>query len=80
MLRFHYAGKKKIPLSAVLVVPRGTGALKDREREPIWEKTSIFKKAGTKIQIYMRLLNKTRVVCHGLKNAPMENNKVKYML
>jgi hypothetical protein len=41
-LRFHYAGNRKIPLSAVLVVPRGTGALKDRERLSVWEKTSIF--------------------------------------
>ena len=31
-LRFHHTGNRKIPLSVVLVVPRGTGTLKDRER------------------------------------------------
>ena len=31
-LCFHYAGNRKIPLSAALVVPRGTGRLKDQER------------------------------------------------
>jgi len=29
---YHYAGNRRIPLSAALVVPQGTGTLKDRER------------------------------------------------